>query len=237
MIPPSAIGASNTRWRAVLRLQPVGAAEHAAEVADVLAEDHDVVVALEHHVHRRAEGDVHRHRRHGSALQLLAAGAGGAVASSRRRPRRCSWRWAGGRRAACRSPRPPWPRHAPARSASARSWRHLSSDQSPRDDEVPLEPLDRVAERPRLPLVGRPVPRRVVGGRVGGDPVGDPLDQRRPVVAPGALARPPRGRDDGEVVVAVDTKCGDAVADRPLGERRPGAAGDAPGTTRSPTGC
>ena len=49
---------------AVPRLQPVGAAEHAAEVADVLAEDLDGVVALEHHVHRRAQRHVHRHSRH-----------------------------------------------------------------------------------------------------------------------------------------------------------------------------
>ena len=47
---------------AVLGLQAFGAAEHAAEVADVLAEDDDVVVALEHHVHRRAQRLDHRHR-------------------------------------------------------------------------------------------------------------------------------------------------------------------------------
>src|SRR5207253_1558822 len=36
---------------AVFSLQPLGAAEHAAEVADVLTEDHDARIALEHNVH------------------------------------------------------------------------------------------------------------------------------------------------------------------------------------------
>jgi hypothetical protein len=40
MMPPSAIGASMHAVLAVLALQPVGGAEHAAEVADVLADDH-----------------------------------------------------------------------------------------------------------------------------------------------------------------------------------------------------
>ena len=48
---------------AVLLLQAFGAAEHAAEVAHVLAEHHHVGVALEHHVHRRTQRLDHRHRR------------------------------------------------------------------------------------------------------------------------------------------------------------------------------
>ena len=50
---------------AVLGLQAFGAAEHAAEVAHVLAEDDDVVVAVEHHVHRGTQGLDHGHRGHG----------------------------------------------------------------------------------------------------------------------------------------------------------------------------
>ena len=41
-MPLSPIGASKQRLRAVLLLQAVGDAEHAAEVADVLAEDEHV---------------------------------------------------------------------------------------------------------------------------------------------------------------------------------------------------
>jgi hypothetical protein len=49
---------------AVLGLQALGAAKDSAEVADVLAEDDDVGVAIHHHVHGRADGRVHRHRGH-----------------------------------------------------------------------------------------------------------------------------------------------------------------------------
>ena len=52
---------------AVLGLQPLGAAEDTAEVADVLAEHDDVVVALHHHVDGRADGRAHRHRGHRSS--------------------------------------------------------------------------------------------------------------------------------------------------------------------------
>ena len=128
MIPPSAIGVSNTRWRAVLRLQPVGAAEHAAEVADVLAEDTTsssrssitsiaersatfiaiAVTAPALQLRRCCCDEVRRHR-------------------PRRRPRRCSWRSAAGRRAACRSALGLL-RRGPhlARSASARSSRAVA---------------------------------------------------------------------------------------------------------------
>ena len=91
---------------AVLGLQPLGAAEHAAEVADVLAEDHDVGVALEHHVHRRAQRLDHRHRRalrfarrlHQLGLRfgqhfrlpVLVVGGAGARACLCRRPRTSS---------------------------------------------------------------------------------------------------------------------------------------------------
>ena len=59
---------------AVFALQPVGDAEHAAEVADVLAEDDDRRIALEHDVHRRIQRLDHVHLRHGviSAAHLFA---------------------------------------------------------------------------------------------------------------------------------------------------------------------
>ena len=57
---------------AVFRLQPLRAAKHAAEIADVLAEHDDVVVAPHHHVHRVADRLDHRLAGHGSDSRLLA---------------------------------------------------------------------------------------------------------------------------------------------------------------------
>ena len=53
-------------------LQTLGAAEHATEVADVLTEDHDVVVALHRDDVRIADRLDHRHRRHDVSPNLLA---------------------------------------------------------------------------------------------------------------------------------------------------------------------
>ena len=146
-MPPSEIGVSNTRDRAVLGLQAFGAAEHAAEVADVLAEHHHVGVALEHHVHRRAQRLDHGHRaccrpaaersprharvaaadrrcrRERSCSRPAAVGRAGAAASPCRRLRTSRRAAACGRRAACRSARPlsarPSPRpRAPSRRCS-----------------------------------------------------------------------------------------------------------------------
>ena len=50
--------------RAVLLLQPVSGPEDAAEVADVLAVDDDILVALEHDVQSAVEGLDHVHVRH-----------------------------------------------------------------------------------------------------------------------------------------------------------------------------
>ena len=48
---------------AVLGLQALGAAEHSAEIAHVLAEHHHVAVTLQHHIHGRAQSLDHGHRR------------------------------------------------------------------------------------------------------------------------------------------------------------------------------
>ena len=50
---------------AILALQAVGDAEHAAEVADVLAQDHDVRVARQHDVHGGVQRLDHVHLCHG----------------------------------------------------------------------------------------------------------------------------------------------------------------------------
>ena len=58
--------------RAVFLLQALRAAEHAAEIADILAEDDDVLVAAHAHVHGVADRLDHGHARHGSDPRLLA---------------------------------------------------------------------------------------------------------------------------------------------------------------------
>ena len=80
----------------VLLLQALGAAEHAAEIAHVLAEDHDVVILFHHHVHRRAQRLDHGHGLARASLvvrQLLRFGFGqhGQTPSCWR----CSRKWAG----------------------------------------------------------------------------------------------------------------------------------------------
>src|SRR5690606_38193368 len=55
---------------AVFGLQAFGAAEHAAEIADVLTKNHDVIVALQHDVHRRARCLDHGHGR-GALTDLM----------------------------------------------------------------------------------------------------------------------------------------------------------------------
>ena len=65
-MPSSLIGVSKQRLLPNFCCSPCGAAEHAAEIADVLAEHDDVVVALHHDVHRVADRLDHRPARHGS---------------------------------------------------------------------------------------------------------------------------------------------------------------------------
>src|SRR6185437_16907690 len=54
----------------------------------------------------------------------------------------------------------------------------------------------------------------------------EPLDQRRPEVAAGALGGPARRGDDGEEVVAVDSQRSDAATDAVRSEGRRLATGD-----------
>ncbi len=56
---------------AVLGLQALGAAEHAAEIADVLPEHHDIVIALQHDIHGRAQSLDHGHRRGGRTSVVI----------------------------------------------------------------------------------------------------------------------------------------------------------------------
>jgi len=71
-IPDSLIGASKAPRLAVFALQPVRAAKHPAEIADVLTE-HDHALVLGHlAIHRVADRLDHRHARHGLNSELLA---------------------------------------------------------------------------------------------------------------------------------------------------------------------
>ncbi len=94
-----------------------------------------------------------------------------------------------------------------------------------------LQPLDRVAQRPGLGLVGRAVSGRIVGSRMALGAIGEELDQGRALVGARAVGRPAHGGVDRERVIAVDAKSGDAVADGALREGRALGAGD-PGEAR-----
>ena len=60
---------------AILALQSVGAAEHAAEIADILAENDDVRVLVHHDVERGADGLDHVHLCHYDSSDLRACAA------------------------------------------------------------------------------------------------------------------------------------------------------------------
>ena len=104
---------------AVLGLQAFGAAKHTAEVAHVLAKHHHVIVALEHHIHGRAQGLDHRHGAgthgvlhlnfivvvHLVITPIADVGGAGARACLCTRPQRWSPRWAFARPPTCRNAR------------------------------------------------------------------------------------------------------------------------------------
>ena len=70
-------------------------------------------------------------------------------------------------------------------------------------NQVVLQAIDRVAERPLLVVVLRAVAGRIVAGRVRRAPVGHVLDQGRARAAPGPLGCPLRHRVHGEEIVSV----------------------------------
>src|SRR6266851_10227975 len=57
-------------------------------------------------------------------------------------------------------------------------------------DQVARQPLDRIAERPFLPLLLRAVAVRIVARRMRAGAIGEQLDQRRALVGPRPLRRP-----------------------------------------------
>ncbi len=104
-------------------------------------------------------------------------------------------------------------------------------------DQVLLEPLDRIAERPALRLVLWPVARRIVAGGMRCRAIGHQFDQRAATAGARAIRGPARRRVDGEEIIAVDAQAracrrpGRAPR-RSSARRRP-----CPGRSKSPTGC
>jgi len=82
-------GGIDDAMRTIAALQPLGGSEHAAEVADIFAQDHDPGIAREHDLHRGVERLHHAHRGH------VAAPASRAAASSASSSARCASRWGG----------------------------------------------------------------------------------------------------------------------------------------------
>lgn len=84
------------------------------------------------------------------------------------------------------------------------------------EDEVLLQSIDRVPERPIMELIARSVPRRIIARRVRTSPVTDVLDERRPVALSRPFGSPTRGRVDREEIIAIDTQTRETDA-RPAG--------------------
>src|ERR1700722_10354699 len=112
---------------AILALQPIGAAKHAAEIADVLTEHDDVLVLGHLAIHRVADRLDHRHARHGAKLRAAGAARADGAASTYRLARTSSPRSASVRRAGYRGSRPPW-----RRLGSRRRPRPASAGGAPR---------------------------------------------------------------------------------------------------------
>lgn len=87
-------------------------------------------------------------------------------------------------------------------------------------NEMLAQTVDRITQWEALGLVRRPIDRRVVRRRIRATTQRDPLDQGRTEIRASPLSRPTRGREDGEIVVPVDTDGGNAEPVSPVRERR-----------------
>ena len=85
-------------------------------------------------------------------------------------------------------------------------------------NQVNLQPLDRIAERPGGPFVLGAIFRRIVRRRVGAGAVGHPFDQRRAEIGARSFGRPERDCVNRKIVVAVDAQGGNAEAVGASGE-------------------
>src|SRR6266516_1994891 len=86
-------------------------------------------------------------------------------------------------------------------------------------DKIGAQPRDRLLLPARLNLLGGPVARRVIGGRMVAQPIGQRLDQPRPAARASLRDRLLRRRAHGNDVVAVNLLAGEAGGDRLLRQR------------------
>ena len=142
-------------------VQPLGHLERAARRADVLAEQEDAVVGLHGVAHRRDDRLRGRSDAHAKTSSKRAAGAGSPQSAP-----------------------PPAPPPTAARRPPAAT--RAAPGRRPRLERA-LEQRDRVALEPLLQLAGRAVLRRVAA-RVALVPVGQRLDERRPLARARARA-------------------------------------------------
>src|SRR5262245_3871717 len=82
-------------------------------------------------------------------------------------------------------------------------------------DQMGLQPLYRIAQRPVLPLVTRAIAARVIARRMWRDAIGEELDECRPMIGASAISGPARNGVDRKQIIAVDTEPRDSEADRP----------------------
>src|SRR3954447_10344214 len=94
-------------------------------------------------------------------------------------------------------------------------------------DQVRLETLDGIAQRPMLVFVTRPVAARIVARRMRPGPVSEEFDQRRAEVGTGPPGGPARHRVDGKEIIAIDPDARNAESDGARGEARLLAPGHA----------
>src|SRR5690606_475853 len=117
----------------VFLLEALRAAKHAAEIADILTEDDDVLVAAHGDIHGVADRLNHAHAWHAITPPPAGAAASSGAASRRIRPRTCRVPRAAHPRAACRAFRPP----------SARRSRRQDPRPRPACGALPSRPLVR----------------------------------------------------------------------------------------------
>ena len=209
-MPPSAIGVSKQRGQAVFLLQAFGGAEHAAEIADVLAEDRA----------RRDRAPASRPCAefsawimfivgHGQTPSFLALAAQMPAASPCRRPRTSS-----SRSAPCPGPACRWlsasllgradllrPLPSPAPRAAPR-------DHSPSAIRCVFSRSIGSPSGHALGFVGGAVAAGIVAGGMAVGAIGEKLDQRGAEIGARPLRRPLRRRIHGQEVVAVDAQAG-----------------------------
>ena len=214
MIALSPSGASTSRCLPNLRLQAVAGAKDTARPADVLTEHHHPLVARHFERERIAHGFDDGHLRHQSPSSAARRWASRRAGISANTWRRLSATVDGANRL----------RFGPGGvERGGDVLFHVGADRlAPLAAafQILLQAKERILRPPGVAHAGRLAPRPVVGGGVHAEAIGQALDERRAVAAPGAFDRLAHHVDDGEEIVAVDLHAGEAVGDRLLRNRR-----------------